>query len=154
MEYENGDFEKNENTSSQSNMPALPTEENTLGVTEFYPDAESSYEKKENVRYDEIFENGKKKTLAFSIVSLVTGILSVLCCCFVWVSLPLGIIAIVFAAISRHKLGYFDGMAIAGLILGIFGTVIGTVVIILSFSPIVHTVISEITKELPNDTDI
>jgi FtsH-binding integral membrane protein len=154
MEYENGDFEKNENTSSKSNMPALPTEENTLGVTEFYPDAESSYEKKENVRYDEIFENGKKKTLAFSIVSLVTGILSVLCCCFYWVSLPLGIIAIVFAAISRYKLGYFDGMAIAGLILGIFGTVIGTVVIILSFSPIVHTVISEITKELPNDTDI
>ena len=154
MEYENGDFEKNENEAQKSNMPALPGEENTLGVTEFYPEVESSYEKKENVRYDEIFDNGKKKTKAFSIVSMITGILSILCCCVVWEGLPLGIIAIVFAAISRKKLGYFDGMAVAGLVLGIFGAVIGTVIFILSLTPLVDTIISEMTNELPKDTDI
>ena len=154
MEYENGDFEKNENEAQKSNMPALPGEENTLGVTEFYPEVESSYEKKENVRYDEIFDKGKKKTLAFSIVSLVTGILSILCCCFAFVGLPLGIIAIVFSAVSRKKLGYFDGMAVAGLVLGIFGTVIGAVVLILSFTSYTQTILSEITKELPKDSDI
>lgn len=154
MEYENGDFEKNENEAQKSNMPALPGEENTLGVTEFYPEVESSYEKKENIRYDEIFDNGKKKTLAFSIVSLVTGILSILCCCFTFIGLPLGIIAIVFSVVSRKKLGYFDGMAVAGLVLGIFGAVIGTVVFIISLTPLVENTLNEITKELPKDSDI
>ena len=36
-----------------------------------------------------------------------------------------GILAIVFAVVSRVRLGYFDTFTVAGMILGIFGTVFG-----------------------------
>lgn len=128
-------------------------DEEVLGVTEYYPDGASSYEKKEEIRYDDVFNKGKSKTLAFSVVSLVTGILSIICCCGIWVSLPLGIIAIIFAAVSRKTLGYFDGMAIAGLILGIFGAVIGIMVIIFSCGPL-SQMLEEIVKELETEGTI
>ena len=38
--------------------------------------------------------------------------------------------AVILAIVSRRNLGYFDGMTIAGLILGIFGFVFGATIII------------------------
>ena len=43
-----------------------------------------------------------------------------------------GVLSVAFAFISRRNLGYFDGMSIAGLVLGIIGFILGVVVIIAS----------------------
>lgn len=70
---------------------------------------------------------------AFSIVSLVTGILSVLigCCCNPYIAIILGVVAIVFAALSKKKNGKFGGLAVAGLVCGIVGTAFGVLSIII-----------------------
>ena len=41
-----------------------------------------------------------------------------------------GIAAIVFSLLAKRNLGYFDGMAVAGIVLGIFGLVFSVGVII------------------------
>lgn len=82
------------------------------------------------------FENGgarnfgKPKNMGWSVVSLVSGIISVICCCLGVTGIFLGAVAIVSSILSRKSLGYFDGMSIAGLILGIFGVVFGASVLI------------------------
>ncbi len=76
----------------------------------------------------------KPKNKALSIASLVTGILAVICCCLGWTGIILGAVAVGTAIASRVKLGYFDGMAIAGLVLGIFGFVSGLVLVVASYA--------------------
>ena len=99
-------------------------------------------------RYYEIFEKTKHKTRGFSVAAMTLGIISVLCCCFGWVALVLGVAAIVFSVVSRVTLGYFDGMCIAGLILGIFGVVFGTSMIVMDML-IVRGVFDEYIENLP-----
>ncbi len=98
-------------------------------------------------RYDEIFDATKPKTVGFSVASMVLGILSVICCCLGWSGLILGTLAIVFSIVSRKVLGYFDGMSIAGLIVGIFGVCFGGLIIFLAYGPIAE-MFEEIMKEL------
>lgn len=83
----------------------------------------------------EVIENlSKPRTMIYSVLSLILGIASfILCCCGGWFGLGLGVLAIVFSIVSRRHLGYFDGMSIAGLVLGICGTVFGLVVVALNF---------------------
>ncbi len=76
----------------------------------------------------------KPKSKALSVASLVTGIIAVICCCLGWSGIVLGAAAIATAIISRVKLGYFDGMAIAGLVLGIFGFVTGLILVIFTYA--------------------
>ena len=80
--------------------------------------------------FQTLMRNGRPKTLGWSVASMVVGILSVVCCFLGWSGLILGIAAIVFSVISRRQLGYFDGMSVAGLILGIFGFVFGVAMLI------------------------
>lgn len=70
---------------------------------------------------------GGAQTVA--IVSLVTGILSILCCS-VFVGLPCGIAAIICARKARQKTGVYGPMELAGLICGIIGTVLSALLII------------------------
>lgn len=65
--------------------------------------------------------------------SLVLGILGLLffCCC-TYLGIILGALAIIFACVSRSQAGYFRGLAMAGLILGIIATLISIVAIIAS----------------------
>ncbi len=72
---------------------------------------------------------GRPKTMGWSIIALVTGAVSVVTAYFGWSSLILGVLSIVFAVVSRIKLGYFDGKTIAGFILGIHGVLLGATVI-------------------------
>ena len=44
-----------------------------------------------------------------------------------------GILSVVFAVVSRKTIGYFDGLAVAGLIIGIFGIVFGVSNMILDY---------------------
>ncbi len=52
-----------------------------------------------------------------SIASMVLGIVSLVLCCIVYISVPCALLAIIFAAVGMKKGG--KGMAIAGLVLGI-----------------------------------
>lgn len=72
---------------------------------------------------------GRRKTYSWSLASMVCGIISVICCTG-YVGIILGILAVVFAGISRKNLGYFESMAIAGLVLGIIGFVLGASILI------------------------
>ena len=67
----------------------------------------------------------KPKTMAYSVASLILAMMSLACCCVGWASILFGILSIVFAIVSRRHLGYFDSMAVVGLIIGIVGTVCG-----------------------------
>ncbi len=91
----------------------------------------------EEERYYEVMESGKVKTRAFSVISLILGVISILFSFIGWIGFLVGAVAIIFSVISRIKLGYFDSMSIAGLILGIFGAVFGLfyIVIALMFGP-------------------
>ncbi|MBQ9070535.1 MAG: DUF4190 domain-containing protein [Clostridia bacterium] len=124
------------NNSEENNTPfeAASSSENTdlenkaLATPETYYHNINTPEGEKEDRYYEIFDKSKK-TMGWSVASLVLGIVSVLCCCLGWVGLLMGALAIVFAVVSRVSLGYFDGMSIAGLILGIFGVVFGGVML-------------------------
>ena len=87
----------------------------------------------EDYAYNTVMSNGKPKTRLWSVLSLVLGILSVVCCCIGWTGIVYGALSIIFAVISRNRLGYFDGMAIAGLVLAVFGMVFGITVLILPY---------------------
>lgn len=65
----------------------------------------------------------KKKTRIFSVVSLVLAILSLALCFLPVVGIILSLIAAVFTIVSRRVLGYFEGLAIAGLVVAVFGLV-------------------------------
>ena len=58
----------------------------------------------------------------FNITSMVLGIISVVCICWWYVSLPCGIIAIIFGIAGKDRGG--RGMGIAGLVLGIIGVAV------------------------------
>jgi thiamine transporter ThiT len=60
----------------------------------------------------------EKNTLA--ITSLVLGILSICCCGF-----PVGIAAIICALVDRSRRCGFEGLALAGFILGIIACITG-----------------------------
>lgn len=95
-------------------------------------------------------------TRAWSVASLVLGIISLLCCCLSWGAAVAGAMAIICAIISRRTLGYFDGLAVAGLITGIIGTVFGVYMGCLMTSDSFQELMEEIMKEyeqLP-ETDI
>ena len=72
----------------------------------------------------------KSNNRGFAIASMVLGIVAIVCCCFYYVGLVAAVLAIVFSVISRVRMGYFDGFAVAGLIMGIIGLVFGVAILI------------------------
>lgn len=105
-------------------VPNQPFEGESFEVT---PDMES---KSSDDRYYEVFEKSKTKSMVWSVLSLVFGIVSVALSATGFVTLILGVLAVVFAVVSRVKLGYFDTKTIVGMTLGIFGIVFGAVMIV------------------------
>lgn len=84
----------------------------------------------EDYAFQTVMRNGKPKTLSLSLASIIMGILSVTFGFLGWSGIILGICAVVLAILSRRRLGYFDGMSVGGLILGIFGFVLGISIVI------------------------
>ena len=78
-------------------------------------------------------ETNKQESKGFSIASMVLGIVSVVLFCFAYISIPCGVLAIIFGFIGKNKGG--KGMAITGIVLGIIAIVLYvlTVVGLLSF---------------------
>lgn len=79
----------------------------------------------ENNDYDYLYQTvtrrGRKKTYGWSVAAMICGIVSAASFLSGISAIILGVLAIVFSLISRKNLGYFDGKAVAGLILGIIG---------------------------------
>ena len=76
----------------------------------------------------------RRRSRIWSVLSLLSSVLSVLLCSFYYVSLPLALLGIVFSLISRRTRGFFDGIAVGGLIVGISGAVFGIFSMILNLS--------------------
>ena len=66
-------------------------------------------------------EPAKEKTDGLSIGALVCGILSLICCCCGWLSIALGVGAVIFAVMSKKGSPKMSGMALGGMICGIIG---------------------------------
>lgn len=64
-------------------------------------------------------QNGGK---GLSIAAMVLGIVAVVFCCVVYISIPCSILAIIFGIIGKKRDG--RGMAITGLVLGIVAIVL------------------------------
>ncbi len=62
-------------------------------------------------------DENKTESKGLSIASMVLGIISVVLCCFAYISIPCAILAIIFGIVGMKKGG--KGMGIAGLVLGI-----------------------------------
>ncbi len=69
-----------------------------------------------------------------AIASLICGILSLLLCCFSYVGLVLGIVAIVLGIISKKKTENGKGMALAGIITGSIGGAIALIFVIIGLA--------------------
>ncbi|MCW2760276.1 MAG: hypothetical protein JWR85_477 [Marmoricola sp.] len=82
-----------------------------------------------------------QRTSPLAIVSLVLGILGIPCCSF----FVLGVAAAVTGFIARKQIGDSNGqlkgagMAMAGLVLGIIGTIVGLVLLILRVSGVLDS---------------
>ena len=93
---------------------------------------------KEEVKEDEGYlyktvMDGKEKSRVFSVASIAMAAASLFCCVFPYPAILLGALAIVFALFSRRNIGYFDGLALVGLIIGIAGIVFGACGFALSY---------------------
>ena len=74
---------------------------------------------------------GKKNTRLWSIISFVLALLSIPFCIVPVVGIITGLGAIAFSLYSKKCLGYFDGLSLAGLMIGIFGVVFSVAALIL-----------------------
>jgi hypothetical protein len=87
-------------------------------------------------RYEEVLKGDKPKTFAISILAAVLGFLSVVGCFGGFPGVILGTLAVCASLISRKRLGFFDPMCLAGLVLGIFGAVFGVTVLLAMYGPL------------------
>ena len=74
----------------------------------------------------------KSRSLIWAVISLVSGVLSILLCPYYYVAYAFVAIAIVCSLVSRHNLGFFEKYSIMGTIFGIMGFVFGTFSLIVS----------------------
>ena len=85
---------------------------------------ENGYEKEEK-------KEPKQKSRIWSVSALILAILSVILCFLPVLSIILGVLAIGLSIVSRVKIGYFDGVGLAAIIVAIFGVVFAFAYIIL-----------------------
>jgi hypothetical protein len=116
--------------------PLEREESRALAEYDEVTEEETTFEKKEAVRYDDIFDKEKPRSLGWSVSSMIMGILSLLLSTLPFGGLFFAVAAIVLAVVARKNLKYFDGMAIAGLVLGIFGAVVGITVLLFTYGPL------------------
>ena len=72
--------------------------------------------------YKTVIKN-KENRRTWSVASLALSVLSILTVLVSWLGLTFGLLAVGAGVISRKNLGYFDKLTLAGIIIGIFGCV-------------------------------
>ena len=72
----------------------------------------------------EFYPVPKGSTVIFSLLSLIFSLVALAVAIFLpYISLAVGIGAIIFSVLSQRLVGYFDKLAVGGLIIAIFATV-------------------------------
>ena len=89
-----------------------------------------STEERKEEEYYELPDSPDARRRGWSVISLFSGILAVLLCSVYYLGLIFAAVSIASAIVSRRKLGYFDGMSLAGLLVGIVGCVFGAFALI------------------------
>jgi hypothetical protein len=77
----------------------------------------------EEVEYYELPDSPEARRRGWSVISFFAGILSVLLCPIYVLGFAFAVLAVVGAVVSRKKLGYFDTLALSGMLIGIVGAV-------------------------------
>ena len=103
----------------------LPVSAEMIERTDDSDVCDKTEEEKGNSEFYALPQSLKARKRMWSLVSLVSAILSCALCPIYYVSLVLVAVAIGGAMKSRRSLGFFDKMSIGALILGIFGGVFG-----------------------------
>ena len=108
-------------------------EENKDDIIEVEKVEETKLEENEEVKTEEpkeevVKEETEKDKKGFSIAALVLGIIAIVLCCIWYISVPCGILAIIFGIIGIKSSK--KGMSIAGLITGAIGLVISIIIFI------------------------
>lgn len=67
----------------------------------------------------------------YAIISLICGIVSVVCCCACWLPIVCGVAAVVFGIISLNKQPHGNTMAVVGIVCGSVGALIGLVMVVI-----------------------
>ncbi len=83
---------------------------------------------KEEPKVEVVKEETEKDKKGFSIAALVLGIIAIVLCCVWYISVPCGILAIIFGIIGIKSSK--KGMSIAGLITGAIGLVISIIMFV------------------------
>lgn len=104
-------------------------EEEKKEIIEVEKDNNTEETKKEATT--KVVEEPKKEKKGFCIASLVLGIVALVFFCLWYISIPCGILAIIFGILGIKSIN--KGMAIAGLITGSIGLVIATLIIVALF---------------------
>ena len=116
------DVIKNDNNNIEANDQALEKTETNV-VKEEQP-----VQKQENVNNNNTTANQQQKDKkGFSIAALVLGIVAIVLCCVWYISIPCGILAIVFGTIGLRSSK--RGMSISGIVTGIIGIIISIFII-------------------------
>ena len=68
----------------------------------------------------------------FAVASLILGILSVVTCCSIFISIICGIIGLILGIVGKSKGA--GGMAVAGILLSVFGILLSIIGCILAFT--------------------
>ena len=77
----------------------------------------------DEVEYYDLPDSPEERRRGWSVISFFAGILSVLLCPIYIAGFVFAVLSVVGALVSRKKLGFFDTLALAGLLIGIVGTV-------------------------------
>ena len=85
----------------------------------------------------------RSRTRLWSVISLTLVILSAVLCPFWQVGVILGALGIGFALLSRHILGFFDGIALWGLVVGIFGFVFCLCSMVIDLTGVMDSLLGE-----------
>ena len=80
--------------------------------------------------------------LVWSVLSLLCAVLSVVLFAFFYIGgIIAAVLAIVLSVVSSRKLGFFDRMALFGLIFGLFGLVFGVFSMILDVTGVLKDIV-------------
>ena len=117
-DFENNGFETTETVETVENVETI--DEGAGSSTDYsgYTSGQTTYTEPVN------------DSKVFAIISLVCGIVSLLCSCCGWLSIVVAVAAIVLGIISINKQENAKGMAIAGIVCGGVGLLVAVVFLI------------------------
>jgi len=96
-----------------------------------------SYTETNNMNMSNQMNMSSQQTDQYEIIALIFGILSLLCCCFGGLALPIGIIGIIFSVLAKNKNQTLSNVGIAAIICSVLGTVISLIMLVFSIVSII-----------------